>query len=357
MTEYGVVHNVRLTTLGSYLAADAASAATVLTVESAIDFNEYGGELAVAGTTYTYLSADLETDQITLQTGLAAAATEKTRVDVQPLTTEKHATIVLANSEDSIVARVPHSLVERLSDGIRQDGERESVAFELTSTGGEGGEFLVTDILGKASVITGSLFRTAVDGQRVEVSSEPSNEIRFYTGHADEDQPGRLVVSNFDTDGGQVFLTSPVMLPGGGEAQIYLASEGDATPATEVFITAERISFGSAIKAWDSLTFTNATLSGSWTNLGGVWPPTGYKKDADGYVHVAIAATWPGGGPPSNMFTLPVGMHPSAAYPLVGEGNQAHARATVLDTGVVQFNVGSTSAVLINARFPSSDIR
>jgi hypothetical protein len=152
MIERGVIHNVDTSTLGSYLAADAASSATSITVDLAVDFNEDGGSLSLNTVTYTYTSADADTGAISgLSPGLTGAALEGDRVDVLPLAVVKTAAVMAEHAEDALTVRVPHSLMPLVPDGIRVEGEREVIQFDRLAD-----EFVITDLVGKEPVIDGN---------------------------------------------------------------------------------------------------------------------------------------------------------------------------------------------------------
>lgn len=79
---FGILQQVTTDPLGSALTNDAALAATVLTLDEIFEFDETGGEVLIAGTTYTYLSSDPDASTITLATGLLSAQVAGTPVDL-----------------------------------------------------------------------------------------------------------------------------------------------------------------------------------------------------------------------------------------------------------------------------------
>jgi hypothetical protein len=146
--ELGRIHDVRITYLGGHLAADAAAGATVLTMEDSLDFNQYGGTISLNGVQYGYSSTDYDLEQVTLTTGLVAPAAAGDRVDVLPLSVQKVAAVVINDTDDAVTVRVPHALADKIPEGIREPGERESVEIIY-----EGTEFVIRDVLGKSAVI------------------------------------------------------------------------------------------------------------------------------------------------------------------------------------------------------------
>lgn len=150
MIEQGLIRSVQTTPLGSLLAADAALAATSVTVESILDFNETGGTLTLNGVSYAYLSADYSTNVITLATGLTGAAVTGDAVALVPGSVDTTALVEMTGADEAIPARVPHALADRIPEGIRLDGEEEAVQLEWVD-----GEFILTDVVGKVPVIDG----------------------------------------------------------------------------------------------------------------------------------------------------------------------------------------------------------
>lgn len=151
MIEQGLIRSVQTTPLGSLLAADAALAATSLTVESILDFNEAGGSLVLNTVTYVYTAADYTTNVVTLATGLTGAAITGDQVALSPTSVETTALVEMTGADEPVPARVPHALADRVPEGIRGDGEQEAVQL-----GWVDGEFILTDVIGKVPVIDGS---------------------------------------------------------------------------------------------------------------------------------------------------------------------------------------------------------
>jgi len=157
MIEEGYVHDVRLVTLGSFLDGEHLAGSTILQVMDAADFNEEGGSFILDDQEFTYLSADLELDTLVLAEPLAIGYEDAVPLYISPLTHEKQAVVVLDGFDEAITAVVPHSLYDRLPDGIREDFTRESVTIELL-----GSTWYVKDIYGKEPVIDGSYLENVV---------------------------------------------------------------------------------------------------------------------------------------------------------------------------------------------------
>ncbi len=81
-----------------------------------------------------------------------------------------------------------------------------------------GTEHLVADAITAKHTITGALIRTAASGKRWELDSSPANELRAYSGDADEDLHGALVIDE-DGDYNEVRLRTP---RSDGETAAYL---------------------------------------------------------------------------------------------------------------------------------------
>jgi hypothetical protein len=156
MTERGLIESVTLTTLGAYVAAGAALGATSIVVDSALDFDEGGGHLTLNGVTYEYATVDFDTDPDTdtisgLSPALAGAAVEGDRVDISPTVAELTADVMVEHAEDAMTVLVPHSLMDRVPEGLRPDGAGEVVLFDELDN-----RWVVIDVLGREPVIDGS---------------------------------------------------------------------------------------------------------------------------------------------------------------------------------------------------------
>ncbi|MFK0058003.1 hypothetical protein ACIQTN_02040 [Streptomyces werraensis] len=157
MREEGYVHSVEVVTAGSYLDGAHTAGTTTLKVMDAADFNEEGGSFIMDGVTLDYVSADLEADTITLASPLSVDVEESTALDISPLTYEKQALVVVDDYDEAITAVIPHTLYDRLAEGMREEGERESVSIEL-----RGNIWYVEDVFGIEPVIDGQYLENVV---------------------------------------------------------------------------------------------------------------------------------------------------------------------------------------------------
>lgn len=173
----GLIRDVSIEVAGSSLAADAAISATVLYLDDASDFNESGGIVSINAVIYNYSSADLDADTITLASPLAVAAELGFPIHVSPAAMEKRASVLFNGTDDTISVRVPHNLYDRIPEGIRVVGTEESVALE--DLGSAGGEWVISDIIGKEPLIDGSYLipetvpQNVTDGLPPETSPLP----------------------------------------------------------------------------------------------------------------------------------------------------------------------------------------
>lgn len=84
--------------------------------------------------------------------------------------------------------------------------------------------------------ITGALFRTAASGQRIEIDSiSAENEMRFYSGHAGEINPGYIAVGASELD-----MQSP-NISGFGGGSLYLGGDSGPGGLSQGDITADVI--------------------------------------------------------------------------------------------------------------------
>lgn len=141
----GRVAVVQTTTLGEPAMATAAIGATTVYVADASTFNEFGGLVSVNDLLLAYSAIDVELNTITMSTTLVVAIDEQDMVYVSPPTPIKTATVELPGEGDSIPATVPHSLLDKLPDGIRVDGAGESVTLEKRGVY----EYVVADVIGE----------------------------------------------------------------------------------------------------------------------------------------------------------------------------------------------------------------
>lgn len=154
MNEYAVVHDVRQVFAGSYVVA---ASGVVVSVTDASDFSETGGSVVVNGNTYTYVSADLDADTITLSAAQTLEA--GTFVEVAPQQVTKVAVCIVDEGSDALSVRVPHALFDRLPEGIRDADARETVRIGL-----EGTALVILDVLGKEAAVDGAYLNPGTVG-------------------------------------------------------------------------------------------------------------------------------------------------------------------------------------------------
>ncbi len=155
-TDRGTVVEVSTDRLGDELATAVAAGATTLTVADAVDFQEDGGSLTIGTETLDYLSADDDTAVLTLASPLAGAYAEGEPVLLDPPAHEKYAQVMVGDSDEAVQATVPHTLWDRIADGVRGEGEGEVVDLELID-----GEYVVAEIVGAEPVVDGSFLDPA----------------------------------------------------------------------------------------------------------------------------------------------------------------------------------------------------
>ena len=142
----GSVLNVEEKLAGSELAADAAAAATSITVEDPTDFQPDGGELVIGLEEKAYSAVNEATGVITLDTGLASSYVAGDAVYVLPTTTERFAHVQLEGQDETLQARVPHNVYPLLAVGLRDPNADELELVELDRD--PSGELVVADVLG-----------------------------------------------------------------------------------------------------------------------------------------------------------------------------------------------------------------
>jgi hypothetical protein len=153
VAELGRVHEVTAEEFGSTLTADHAAAETTLTVASAVDFDEAGGDLAYIDPadedvtiTATYTTCDKDADTVTLAVGLDDALDFDTFLYVVGGSEESEllAQVMFEDEDEAATVRVPHSLRDRLPEGVRDEDKREAVAVREE----DDGDLVVDEVLG-----------------------------------------------------------------------------------------------------------------------------------------------------------------------------------------------------------------
>lgn len=165
MTQNGFIDTVAIIQAGSAIAVAANIGDTTLYIDDAYDFDETGGFAEISGLAFAYSSSDHDLDTLTVTDALTAALGVGTPVLVSPNSFEKRASVTMSDSGDTIDARVPHNLYDRIPEGIRDEAQ-ESVTIELVSN-----EWVIVDIFGQEPSIDGSYIdpatvpSPATDGQ------------------------------------------------------------------------------------------------------------------------------------------------------------------------------------------------
>lgn len=157
---HGRILEVTEETLGSVLAADAAAGATVLYVDDAADFEDdgSGGWLSINDQMVAYSDVDDDTGQITLTTGLTAAADEGDSVSVWSNLYDEAATLKTAlvmvdgwdDNTDPIVATLADA-VQDLSEGLRGEAGENCTLHQISAD-----EWEVTAVGGRPSSTKGA---------------------------------------------------------------------------------------------------------------------------------------------------------------------------------------------------------
>lgn len=150
MRETGLVVSVFEQDLTTHLSVDASASATTLTVTDLAYFSPLGGLLAIrapgaAEESVAYTGIDVVLNQITGVTPLVNAyPADDTVVSVYPYVTTRYAEVRIDGQHDTVRARVPLALWDRIGANVLSDstGEGMRVEVELVS------EYVVQDIIG-----------------------------------------------------------------------------------------------------------------------------------------------------------------------------------------------------------------
>lgn len=150
MTVYGTLLDVHTDAVGEPLTADAIATATTIAVVDATTFREEGGLLKIGQDVYTYTAIDPDLNIVTLASGLLRAVATDDLVEVYPTTLVKRAFVDtgIGGDAEGVWATVPQSMVLTLPDGLRYEGQRETVL--LTERGP--GELIISDVQAAANV-------------------------------------------------------------------------------------------------------------------------------------------------------------------------------------------------------------
>jgi hypothetical protein len=148
----GQVLEVNIQPDGDELAADHLVASTTLTLMDVTSFSEDGGQLQTNGVLYTYDVVDFTLGTVHITTGLATALGEGEKVLTYPLVNEKWAMVEVQDNDDVILARIPHNLYDKMTDGIRDPQDQEAVEVQIDDQG----EWVIVDIVSSIPSVDGS---------------------------------------------------------------------------------------------------------------------------------------------------------------------------------------------------------
>lgn len=141
-TLYGKCLTVETRNLGEPAVADVAVGQTVIPVQDAATFDETGGFVTIGGAQLAYVATDVDADTITLAAALTVAVTNQDLIEVHPPQPVKTALVDMLDNSDPVPATVPHNLLDRLGDGVRDPGAQETL--QLTRRGAY--EYTVADV-------------------------------------------------------------------------------------------------------------------------------------------------------------------------------------------------------------------
>lgn len=184
MSVNGLLTQVQFVTRGSELTASAAIGATVLSVDSTVDFDDAGGDVEINGLRYGYKSADVDALTITLSTPLTVAVAADdfvASVAGGQVEVDAVAFVTIGEGDDAEVD-VPFALRPMLPEGVYDD-----VPVLLSE------DLETIDALpGRVPVIEGTTFQTGTTGQRVVIRElEPPDQggvVEFYSGFLGEER-------------------------------------------------------------------------------------------------------------------------------------------------------------------------
>lgn len=147
----GLILEVSTSPVGDELASDHSVAVSTINVTSVDDFDlENGGYVSLNGTVYTYTTVDPVALTIAITPALVEDLLASEKVLVYPLVSEKWAMVEVQQDEDPVSALIPHSLWDRLDEGVRDPEEQESAVLEARN-----GDLVVVDVLGSAPRVSG----------------------------------------------------------------------------------------------------------------------------------------------------------------------------------------------------------
>jgi hypothetical protein len=167
---------------GSELVAATSIGAGTIQIDDTNDFTSEGGTLIIdpdgVPETKAWTAIDETTGIITLSGTLASAHAIGDRVYPQPYQIERFANVALEDQEELLVARVPHSLYDRVPVGLRDETLSEMELVELQK--GVDGELVVRDVLEVEPTVDGTFIDVATlpptptDGSAPAASPTPT---------------------------------------------------------------------------------------------------------------------------------------------------------------------------------------
>lgn len=242
----GLLTQVQFVARGSELTAGAAIGATVLQVESTVDFDDAGGDLELNGVRYGYSEADPDALTVTLETPLTVAGEVDDFVaSIAGGEPEVDAVAYVSVGDgDDIEADIPLSLRPMLPEGTYDD-----VPIVLSDD-----LEAVVNLPGRVAVIEGTVIQTGSTGARVvitETDLDRAGYIQLYAG-LDGEYPALIAGIADDIGVPHLELSSPVVSPEQ-ESRIMLSSSGAGAPS-EINMATARVDATGDIRAFGSVT-------------------------------------------------------------------------------------------------------
>lgn len=251
MTEInGLVNSVQRVARGSELVTAAASGATVLSVDSAEDFDNAGGDLEVNGVRYAYTSSDIETDTITLAApGLTAAGavSDSVLLVLGGQVAVDHIAYVTMGEGDEAEVVIPYADRTIWPEGFYTEPVPVMLSSDLTT---------IAEVPGRVPVIDGTVVQTSSTGSRVVLLSVPNagGAVQFFTG-MDDEVPG-LLTSGL-TSGGRAALTLECpTLPTDTMRPYLFMIAGDGTtgtPGAEISLNSPKVDVTGRLRVFATL--------------------------------------------------------------------------------------------------------
>lgn len=148
----GTILEVSVRTLNTAMQGDQLTGATVLNLTTVDQLPAPSGAFQLEdGSIILYTSVDTTNSQVTLTAPTLVDLFEGAILFSSPLVQEKWATVELQSNDDAVFALVPHSLADRIPEGVRDPEGQEYVIISQ-----EQGDWVVVDILGSQPVVDSS---------------------------------------------------------------------------------------------------------------------------------------------------------------------------------------------------------